>query len=310
MDGFDVVHSHLECWGFPLSRASRTPVISTLHRRLDLPELQLVFREYADVPLVSISNAQRSPVQKANFVATVYHGIDLTQFTFNPRPGSYLAFLGRASPEKGLDTAIRVARRAGLPLNVAVRMPLPFRDDPNVRADWEHWEQAIQPLLGQGVELIGEVSGAWKDEFLRNAAALVFPVRWPEPFGLVMVEALACGTPVVALRAGSVPEVIRDGATGFIRDTEDDLVAAVGRVSEIDRATCRREAECRFSASAMADAYEQLYARLVNRDTVTFDVGRMVDATGVYPSRMLDRDRQSAGSSGLLRPAHTDARAR
>jgi glycosyltransferase involved in cell wall biosynthesis len=275
---------------------------------LDLPELQLVFREYADVPLVSISNAQRTPVQKANFLATVYHGIDLTQFTFNARPEGYLAFLGRAAPEKGLDTAIRVARRAGLPLKVAVRMPLPFRDDPNVRADWEYWEQTIQPLLGQGVEMIGEVSGARKDEFLRNAAALLFPIRWPEPFGLVMVEALACGTPVLALRAGSVAEVIRDGATGFIRDSEDGLVAAIGRVQEIDRATCRREAERRFSASAMADAYERLYARLVHGQPVSFDLGRMVDATKVQPTRMPDRDRRPAGSSGLPCPVHQGSR--
>jgi glycosyltransferase involved in cell wall biosynthesis len=202
---FDIVHSHLECPGFPLSRASRTPVVSTLHGRLDLSELQLVFRESTDVPLVSISNAQRTPVPRANFVATVYHGIDVNQFTLNRQPGSYLAFIGRMSPEKGLDTAIRVARRARIPLKVAVRMPLAFKDDPNVRGDWEYWEHVVQPLLGEGVDLIGEVDGPRKDEFLRNAAALLFPIRWPEPFGLVMVEALACGTPVLALRAGSVP---------------------------------------------------------------------------------------------------------
>jgi glycosyltransferase involved in cell wall biosynthesis len=241
-------------------------------------------------------------------MATVYHGIDLGQFTFNPRSGSYLAFLGRASPEKGLDTAIRVARRCGLPLKVAVRMPLPFKDDPNVRADWEHWQHVVQPLLGQDVELIGEVAGSRKDEFLRNAAALLFPIRWPEPFGLVMVEALACGTPVLALRAGSVPEVIRDWATGFIRDTEDDLVEAVGHLSEIDRGACRREAERRFCASAMADAYEQVYERLRQSRPVIFDVGQMMGATGMHPSMMPDRHRQSAGSSDLRRPAHTYAR--
>jgi glycosyltransferase involved in cell wall biosynthesis len=298
IDAFQIVHSHLECPGFPLARASRIPVVSTLHGRLDLPELQLVLREYSDVPLVSISNAQRKPVPQANFVGTVYHGINLSQFTFNPRRGSYLAFIGRVSPEKGLDTAIRVARRAGLPLKIAARMPLPFRDDPNVRADWEHWENVVQPLLGEGVELIGEVDGPQKDDFLRNAAALLFPIRWPEPFGLVMIEALACGTPVLALRAGSVPEVIRDGETGFICDTEDALVAAVRRLSEIDRATCRQEAERRFSPVVMADGYEHVYERLVGAQPVVFDLGRTAEPVLGQRSTPAEHDHQLAKPSG------------
>ena len=273
LDRFDIIHGHLEWWGFPLERASHTKVVSTLHGRLDLPELQIAFREYVDAPVVSISNAQRAPVHWANFVGTVYHGIDLTEFTFNKGPGRYLAFLGRASPEKGLDTAIRVARRAGMRLKVATRMPQPFRNDPYVRADWEHWEQAVLPLLGPDVDLVGEVGGHDKDEFLGNASALVFPIRWPEPFGLVMIEALACGTPVVALRAGSVPEVIRDGVTGFICESEDALVAAVGRICEIDRARCREEAERRFSGGAMADRYERVYERLTRPGPTIFDLG-------------------------------------
>src|SRR5581483_6431754 len=206
LDGFDLIHNHLDFRGFLLARLAPCPVVTTLHGRLDLPELQPVYREFADVPLVSISDAQRRPIAWANWVATVHHGIVLDELSFSSRPGGYLAFLGRTSPEKGLDTAIRVARRTGLPLKVAARMPLPFTNDPNVRTDWEYYEQVIQPLLRDApVELVGEVSGPAKAQFLGGAAALLFPIRWPEPFGLVMPEALACGTPVLALRAGSVP---------------------------------------------------------------------------------------------------------
>ncbi|HZS02972.1 MAG TPA: glycosyltransferase family 4 protein [Chloroflexota bacterium] len=263
LDGFDLIHNHLDFRGFLLARLAPCPVVTTLHGRLDLPELQPVYREFADVPLVSISDAQRRPIAWANWVATVHHGIVLDELSFSSRPGGYLAFLGRISPEKGLDTAIRVARRTGLPLKVAARMPLPFTNDPNVRTDWEYYEQVIQPLLRDApVELVGEVSGPAKAQFLGGAAALLFPIRWPEPFGLVMPEALACGTPVLALRAGSVPEVLTDGVTGFVRDDEDGLVAAVDRLGELDRARCRAEAERRFSAAAMADRYERVYAQL------------------------------------------------
>jgi glycosyltransferase involved in cell wall biosynthesis len=263
LDDFDIIHSHLDAFGFPLARLAHAPVVTTLHGRLDMPELQAVLREFTEVPLVSISHAQRAPVAWANFVATAYNGIDLAQFTFNARPDEYLVFLGRISPEKGLDSAIRIARAAGLPLKVAARMPLPFRTDANVRADWDYWEHVVRPLLGSDIELVGEVSGADKDALLRNAAGLLFPIQWPEPFGLVMIEALACGTPVLALRRGSVPEVVSDGITGFVRDTEDELVQAVSCLAAIDRARCRAEAERRFSAAAMADTYEAVYGRLV-----------------------------------------------
>ncbi len=261
---FDLVHSHLDFWGFPLARFADCPVVTTLHGRLDLPELQPLYRAFPEVPLVSISNAQRRPVTRANWVATVYHGIELDQLTYNPRPAGYLAFLGRVSPEKGLDTAIRVARRVGVPLKIAARKPLQFARDRSVRRDWRHFEEVIQPLLDQpGVEFVGEVGGRDKDAFLGNALALLFPVRWPEPFGLVMVEAFACGTPVLALRAGSVPEVVEHGVTGFVVDTEDELVDAAARLGEIDRARCRAEAERRFSAEVMAERYEQAYRRLL-----------------------------------------------
>jgi glycosyltransferase involved in cell wall biosynthesis len=266
VDGFDVVHSHLDFFGFLLARVAACPVVSTLHGRLDLPELVPLYQEFSDVPLVSISDAQRQPVPEANWVATVYHGIPLDEYTFNPKPAGYLAFLGRISPEKGLDTAIRVAQRVQLPLKIAARMPLPFRNDPNARADWDYYENVVQPLLqGSNVELIGQVGGQEKDEFLGNARALLFPIRWPEPFGLVMPEALACGTPVLALREGSVPEVVEDGVTGFICGDEDELVEAVGRLDEIDRVRCRAEAERRFSPAEMADRYEQVYHQLIQQ---------------------------------------------
>ncbi len=264
IEEFDVVHSHLDYLGFPLTLAPPLPMVSTLHGRLDVPALYPTYRAFADLPLVSISNSQRRPLATANWQATVHHGIQLDEFTFNPRPGHYLAFLGRISPEKGLDVAIRVARRAGVPLLVAARPPLSFGHSPEARRDREYYEQVIQPLLEEpGVELIGEVGGAEKDQFLRNAAALLFPIRWPEPFGLVMPEALACGTPILALREGSVPEILEDGVTGFVCHFEDELVRAVNRIPELNRWRCRYEAERRFSPAAMADAYERVYAGLL-----------------------------------------------
>jgi glycosyltransferase involved in cell wall biosynthesis len=264
MDDFDIIHSHLDFFGFPMARAAVRPVVTTLHGRLDLADLVPLYKHFDEVALVSISDAQRKPQPDANWAATIYHGIELEEFTFNPRMGGYLAFVGRISPEKGLDTAIRVARRAGVPLLIAARMPLPHMQDPNVQADWQYWENEVQPLLeGKQVELLGQLGGKDKDDLLRDAAALLFPIRWPEPFGLVMVESLACGTPVLALREGSVTEVVEDGVTGFVRDTEDQLVDAVARIPDLDRAACRADVERRFSPTAMTDAYERVYARVI-----------------------------------------------
>jgi glycosyltransferase involved in cell wall biosynthesis len=274
LDEFDVIHSHLDYWGFPLTRCARSPVLTTLHGRLDLPELQPLYRRFRDVPLVSISNAQRRPVPWANLVDTVYHGIELDQFTLNPQSGRYLAFLGRISPDKGLDTAIQVAERAGWPLRIAARKPLRHDGDPNVRADWDHYNREVKPLLAQRhARLIGEVDGAVKDQFLGNAAALLFPIRWPEPFGLVMVEALACGTPVIALREGSVPEVIKHGVTGFVCDDEDAMVDAIRHIGELDRTRCRQEAESRFSPDRMVEHYERIYAELCTLPSSTLTRG-------------------------------------
>jgi glycosyltransferase involved in cell wall biosynthesis len=267
IDDFDVVHSHLDYWGFPLAHHAQVPLLTTLHGRLDLAELQPLYRRFKDVPLISISDAQREPVPFANFVRTIYHGIDLDELTFRPEPGRYLAFLGRISSEKGLDTAIRVAHEADQPLRIAARKPLRNSADANVRADRHHYQHEILPLLDRhSTRFVGEVDGTTRDTFLGHAAALLFPIRWPEPFGLVMVEAMACGTPVIAFRQGSVPEVVEDGVTGFICDDEASMVEAVGRIHEIDRARCRQVAEERFSPDRMADAYLQVYRELCGLD--------------------------------------------
>jgi glycosyltransferase involved in cell wall biosynthesis len=260
---FDIIHSHLDFVGYPLVRTLTCPMVSTLHGRLDLPELVPLYAEFDDVPLISISNAQRRPVAHANWVATIYHGIDLRDYTFVPKPGGYLAFLGRISSDKGLDTAIRVARRAGMPLKIAAREPLDIDGDANSDADRVYYDEVIKPLLREpGVEFIGEVGGREKDRFLGDAAALLFPIRWPEPFGLVMIEALACGTPVLALNQGSVPEIVEDGRTGWVCRREDDLVAAVDRIGQLDRQICRTAAEERFSVTRMAADYERVYVAL------------------------------------------------
>jgi glycosyltransferase involved in cell wall biosynthesis len=259
LDQFEILHSHLELFGFPLARISGGRMVTTLHYRQDLPEALLVHNEFSDVPLVSISNAQRAPVPEANWLATVYHGIELNQFTFRAEPGSYLAFLGRISPEKGLDAAIRVAEAAGMPIKVAARLPRGGVSGEEER-DRVYYREEVLPLIERhDVEFVGEISGSARDDFLGHAAALLFPVRWPEPFGLVMPESMACGTPVIALKYGSVPEIIEDGATGFVCATEEEMVQATSAVGQIDRARCRETVERRFSVPAMVDAYEHVY---------------------------------------------------
>lgn len=255
---FDIVHFHIDYLHFPLSRRLGVAQVTTLHGRLDLPELPELYREFADCPVVSISEAQRGPLPHARWVATVPHGLPTDLYTFRDRPGDYLAFLGRISPEKRPDRAIEIARRAGMRLRIAAKID---------RADRVYFEQHIRPLLGDPlVEFIGEIGEEEKNDFLGHARALLFPIDWPEPFGLVMIEALAAGTPVIAWPAGSVPEVLTDGETGFLVESIEEAVAAVSRISDISRRRCRRVFEERYSAARMARDYLAVYEQLLAED--------------------------------------------
>jgi glycosyltransferase involved in cell wall biosynthesis len=257
---FDVVHSHLDYQAFACAALIQTPTVTTLHGRLDLPDLPRLYARFPEAGVISISDSQRAPLPDARWLATVYNAVDIPRLPFCPDGGEYLAYLGRISPEKGLDRAIRVAKLAGLPLKVAARMPLKDTSNPVVRADWEYYEGAIKPLLKSGhVELIGEIGDAEKPQLLCNALALLFPIDWPEPFGLVMAEAMACGTPVVARRRGSVPEIVTHGVTGFVGETDEELARLCHKLHTIDRRTCRLEAERRFSPDVMARGYEEVY---------------------------------------------------
>lgn len=254
---FDLLHFHTSQIHYPLVRRLDVPHVTTLHGRLDLPEFVRLHGEFRDIPVVSISNAQRAPLPQANWVATVTHGLPPELLEFHPRRGEYLAFLGRISPEKRVDRAIRIATALDLPLRIAAKVD---------RADEDYFKTEIQPLLDNPlVEYIGEIGEAQKSDFLGRALALLFPVDWPEPFGLVMIEALACGTPVVAFRCGSVPEVLEDGVTGFIVDTLEQAVDATARVGEIDRRACRAAFERRFTAAGMAERYVRVYEALARR---------------------------------------------
>ena len=266
-DRFDIIHFHVDLLQHVLFQDLAHKCITTLHGRLDLPDTPRIYSRFPGMPVVSISDNQRAPLPEAHWAGTVYNAVDTDRLAFNPRGGSYLAWLGRIAPEKGLDRAIRIAQRAGIPLKVGARLPLKDVSDSNVRADWEHYERDVKPLLGGGgIELVGEVGESEKSEFLGNALALLNPIDWPEPFGLVMAEALACGTPVVARRRGSVPEVIADGVTGLIGESDDDLADLCARVGAIDRHACRREALRRFSPRAMVDGYEAIYRALIGAD--------------------------------------------
>ncbi|MCI0464358.1 MAG: glycosyltransferase family 4 protein [Gemmataceae bacterium] len=276
---FDVLHFHCDYLHFPLLRRHPCPSVTTLHGRLHVPDLGPLFAEYAEVPLVSISDDQRRPIPEANWQATVYHGLPRDLHTYWERPGKYLAFLGRMSPEKGADRAIAIARRAGMKLKVAAKIYSEER---------AYFQETIEPLLHESrsfVEFIGEVGGQVKDEFLGQAAALLFPIDWPEPFGLVMIEALACGTPVIAWRNGSVPEVIEDGVTGFVVDSLEEAVEAVGRVAGLDRATCRKVFEERFDAARMARDYVEVYRRLAQGGCERVEPAPHAFVTTPYPRR-------------------------
>jgi len=253
---YDLIHNHLDYFAFPFARLTATPTITTAHGRLDLPEVRRVYGAFPELPLVAISDDQRSWLPEAAWAATIPHGVDTAGYRFQPTPGDYLVFLGRISPEKRPDRAIEIARDAGMRLVIAAKV------DP---VDRSYYEYAIAPLIrtAPNVEFIGEVNERQKDELLGGAYAYLFPIDWPEPFGLTMIEAMATGTPVIAYRAGSAAEVVRDGVTGFVCDTLHDMIEAVPRVRSLDRHACRAHVERHFSPAAMAAGYERVYAALL-----------------------------------------------
>ena len=253
---FDIVHFHTDYLHFPLSRREQITHVTTLHGRLDIPDLVPLHQEFRDMPVISISDGQREPLPWANWQATVYHGLPADMYQFRDEPGSYLAFLGRVSPEKRVDRAIEIAKQVRIPLKIAAKVD---------RVDTDYFETVVEPLLRHPfVEFVGEIGEGEKAEFLGNAYALLFPIDWPEPFGLVMIEAMARGTPVIAYRGGAVPEVMEEGHTGFVVEGLEDAVEAVLRVPELSRKRCREVFDQRFTAARMAHDYVQVYERLIN----------------------------------------------
>ena len=260
-DAFDVIHFHVDYLHYPVSRRQDTPHVTTLHGRLDLPSLRPLYQEFDDMPVVSISDAQRTPLNGAHWQATVYHGLPPDLYQFRPESEGYFAFLGRISPEKRVDRAIEIAKDVEVPLKVAAKV------DP---VDQEYFENEIEPMLEHPlIDFIGEIDEREKGAFLGNADAVLFPIDWPEPFGLVMIEALACGTPVVAYRHGSVPEVLADERVGFVVSDFDEAVQAARSVDQIDRRDCRAYFEERFQVGRMARDYLSVYEELVPTLTET-----------------------------------------
>lgn len=255
MEGdFDIIHSHVDCFTFPFAKKNLTPTVLTLHGRLDIPEFIEVLRLYKDLNYVSISNSQRNPVQDINWVGTVYHGYPPEYFEFSDSASDYFLYLGRLSPEKAPDDAIVLAKSCGVRLKIAAKVDKP---------DEEYFNERVKPLLDDPrIEYLGEVADKEKITLLKNARALLNTINWPEPFGLVMIEALACGTPVIVRRCGSSPEIVKHGQTGFICESIDEFVSAVQEVGTISRKECRKDFEKRFSQQRMVDDYEKLYYRL------------------------------------------------
>jgi glycosyltransferase involved in cell wall biosynthesis len=267
---FDIIHFHIDYFHFPISRAHRIPQATTLHGRLDIPDLPPLYRRYADMPVISISKAQRKPLPFANWIGNVYHGLPENLLRLGDGSGKYLAFLGRICPEKRVDRAIEIATKIGIPLKIAAKID---------RSDREYFETKIKHLFEQpGVEYVGEIREDQKSEFLGNASAFLFPIDWPEPFGLAVIEAMACGTPTLAFRCGSMPELMAPGATGAVVDTMDEAVPALERILKMDRAAVRRTFETRFTAPRMASDYVAIYESIVSTranpdSTATLAVG-------------------------------------
>lgn len=265
---FDIVHFHCDYLHFPLSRRCKVRNVTTLHGRLDLPDLDPLYREFAEMRVISISNAQRNPLPWLNWQGTVYHGLPKELYRLHPKPGKYLAFLGRICPEKGVDVAIEIAKQSGIELQIAAKVD---------RADERYFEQTIRPMLDHPlIRYVGEIPDREKGEFLGNAIALLAPVNWPEPFGISMIEALACGTPVVAWPHGSIPEVIDHTKSGFVVRSVDEAVTAIRNIRRVSRKTCRKIFEQRFTDSRMAKDYLEIYARLL---------GEKADASAVKKAR-------------------------
>jgi glycosyltransferase involved in cell wall biosynthesis len=253
---YDILHFHLDYLHFPLSRRLNVPSVTTLHNRLDLVDLGPLYDEFREAPLVSISNSQRQPLPRANFAATIYHGLPLDLHDCRGEPDDYFAFIGRISPEKGAGNAIEIAKRSGVNLKIAAKVG---------RNDLWYFKQKIEPLLNDPqIEFVGEIPEQRKGDFLGRARAMLFPIDWPEPFGLVMIEAMACGTPTIAFQRGAVAEVIDDQLTGLLVSDIDGAVEAAARISDIDRLRCRATFERRFSVKRMADEYLEVYARLIH----------------------------------------------
>jgi glycosyltransferase involved in cell wall biosynthesis len=279
---FDVLHFHIDHFHFPIFRHLPIPSLTTLHGRQDHRDCLPFFAGFSDMPLISISDAQRAPLQHANFSATIHHGLPQNLHEANYRPrGGYLAFVGRISPEKGPVDAIRIAQSLGIPLKIAAKVD---------KLDESYFREVVQPMLSaDGVEFIGEISEKQKGPFLRDATALLFPICWPEPFGLVMIEAMACGTPVLAYRAGAVPEVIDEGVTGMIVDNIDQARIALVQVAALDRRRVRRRFEERFTARRMANDYVRVYRSLVRRAAHrTAGIKRLANARIVGDELVLD----------------------
>jgi glycosyltransferase involved in cell wall biosynthesis len=255
---FDIIHFHIDYLHFPMTRETGATTLTTLHGRLDMQDLKPLYRVFRDMPVSSISNAQRRPLPWINWQGTVYHGLPKNHYEFSPDSRGYLVFMGRTSPEKGIDEAIAIAKEVGLPLKIAAKVD---------RADLDYFKSTIKPLLKEpGVEFLGEVGFPQKNELLGGAVAMLFPIAWPEPFGIVMIESMACGTPIIAYRCGSVPEVIDDGVNGFIVSDRKSAVEAVRNIETIDRAVCRQRFEERFTAPDMCSNYLGLYEALVRQE--------------------------------------------
>jgi glycosyltransferase involved in cell wall biosynthesis len=281
---FDIIHFHTDMLHFPMFEDMAARTITTLHGRLDLKDLPEVYQRWPKFPLVSISDSQRLALPFANWAGTVYHGMPSALYTFQPKPGGYLAFLGRISPEKRPDRAIEIAKRLGMRLKIAAKVDA---------VDAAYFREEIEPLLAHPlIEFIGEIGDAQKSEFLGGAAALLFPIDWPEPFGLVMIEAMACGAPVVGFGCGSAPEVIDDGVTGFIVSSLDEAMRAVPRAMALDRREVRRRFDRRFSATAMARGYLDLYADRLAQCPFAPDL--TAETGGETPERPTDEQRSFA----------------